>query len=1367
MNRLHHHCYGLPPNHTYTVREPFPSIYESVDKPSVYSKVRKNVSWRCAAITSGIITLILSGVLTYTLYLISLRYNKIDCLSPDCGGHGVCFNGICLCDKGWRGSDCTELESESLRCLPDCSHHGTFNIDTGQCICEPNWSGIDCSKEKCDLNCGSNGFCQSDRCVCNEGWTGFKCDQRLCDQRCLDHGQCNNGTCFCNQGWNGKLCTLEGCPKNCNNRGVCVEQNGEYFCSCNVDWHGSDCSFPVEKECGDKINNENVDCLDPNCSGHGVCVKGRCLCGRGWKGGDCSEIDLELLRCLPDCSRHGSFNIENGQCICEPHWTGVDCSQEKCDLDCGPNGNCQSDRCVCNEGWTGFKCEQRLCDRRCLDHGQCNNGTCFCHQGWNGKLCTLEGCPRNCNNRGACVEQNGEYFCSCNADWYGNDCSVPLEKECGDKIDNDNDGLTDCADSECCSSKDCINNPLCLKSADPLDILLRKQPLSPTASFFQRMQFLIEDDSVQSYAHRKAFNDSQVSVIRGQIISPSGNGLMGVRVGVVNDQYLGIVVSRDAGWFDIMVNGGSAVTLDFRRDPFKPIQRTVFVPWNQIVVIGQITMDSDEIKTPDYHRSSICVEHDYEMMRPTVSGTWKSGFNGVSSVKKMILEEGKIVQENIGIPGTDVNLIYYSHRASGYMSTIDLNLTPERIPLTLRLVHLKISLEGHLFEKVFEAIPHIEYTYSWNRRNVYRQKVYGVSTATVSVGYEYLNCQQVIWEVQTVQVAGHDMVISEVGGWNLDIHHRYNFHEGILQKGDGSTLYLKNLPHTMTTVMGDGQQRPLHCAYCNGLAIEQRLLAPVALTSGPDGSIYVGDFNLIRRITPGGQVTTIVELSASQVAYRYHLTIGPVDGKLYISDPEKHQILRSINNSNPSDPRFNLEVVVGSGVKCLPGDKNLCGDDRPARNARLAYPKGIVINLNGELFIADGTNIRYVDVSGIIHTLIGDHYHKLHWKPFPCTGTTPIQKVNLRWPTELAINPLDNSLHILDDHMILKLTPDLRIRVVAGRPTHCSSVITAQEDPESKKEAENLLGTQVFLETPQSMAFSTNGNLFIAESDSQMINRVRIVTVDGRIVKYAGMDLDCSCMENNCECFNSEVTSAINSKMSAIPSITVTPDGRLYICDQGNLRIRAVHSSLPTLDGDQEYTITSLESLEMYTFNRFGQHLSTKSLITSSSPSSSGSTSNNKKTIYTFSYNVNTSFGKLSSVTDSSGNKIHLFRDYSNLVKSIENSKGGKCSLTMSRTKMLSTITSSDGFTYNFEYNESTGLIKSRLDSIGVNSIFYQYNTYGRLTMAVNPSGESLNSGYSLTLEGVTVKLIKNLYDLKINYNNNNVFKRDKRSLIS
>lgn len=73
-------------------------------------------------------------------------------------------------------------------------------------------------------------------------------------------------------------------------------------------------------------------------------------------------------------------------------------------------------------------------------------------------------------------------------------------------------------------------------------------------------------------------------------------------------------------------------------------------------------------------------------------------------------------------------------------------------------------------------------------------------------------------------------------------------------------MYLKNKPRVLVTTMGDGHQRPMHCHQCDGNAKRQRLLAPVALAAAPDGSLYVGDFNLIRRISLDGHVTTVVEL---------------------------------------------------------------------------------------------------------------------------------------------------------------------------------------------------------------------------------------------------------------------------------------------------------------------------------------------------------------------------------------------------------------------------------------------------------------------------------------------------------------------------
>lgn len=765
-----------------------------------------------------------------------------------------------------------------------------------------------------------------------------------------------------------------------------------------------------------------------------------------------------------------------------------------------------------------------------------------------------------------------------------------------------------------------------------------------------------------------------------------------------------------------MVNGGSAVILHFQREPFRPTQRTVMVPWNEIVVMDKVKMNADEKRTPDY-KSPICIEHDYEAMKPIVVANWKNTpcADKTSSVGgASLLADGQVLHEALSIPGTELSLVYNSSRASGYRSVIELQLTPDRIPAPLRLVHLKIAVEGNLFEKSFEADAFLRYTYAWNRRNVYRQKVFGVANAFVSVGYEYSSCPQVLWESQSVQLPGHDMSISEIGGWNLNIHHRYNFHEGILQKGDGSNVYLKNNPKEMVTIMGDGEQRALHCPYCNGQAKEQRLLAPMALASAPDGSIYVGDFNLIRRLSPDGKVSTILELSASQVAYKYHIAVGPVDGKLYISDPERHQVMRAINAIDPYDATKNVEVVVGTGVKCLPGDKHHCGDGRLGREAKLAYPKGIAMSLNNEMFIADGTNIRMVDASGTIHTLIGDHHHKSYWKPFPCTGTVPIQKVNLRWPSELAINPLDNSLHILDDHMVLKLTQDKRIRIVAGRPTHCSSLITAQENANALKKDGDQLANEVFLETPMSIAFAANGRLFVAESDSQMTNRIRLVA-DGKISRFAGSDNKCSCMDVNCECFNADAALASHSKLSTISSITVSPDGNVIICDQGNLRLRSVISLLPQPSKQLgEYEIISQETMEVYVFNKHGQHAATKSVLTG-------------KFIYNFTYIVNTSFGKLSSVTDSRGNRVQLLRDYSNQVKEIETSQGAKCQLEMSqRTRMLESFILPSSSRTLFQYYTTTGLIKSKTIDAPPTSMSYDYDKNGRLIRAVGQNNEDV-----------------------------------------
>lgn len=85
-------------------------------------------------------------------------------------------------------------------------------------------------------------------------------------------------------------------------------------------------------------------------------------------------------------------------------------------------------------------------------------------------------------------------------------------------------------------------------------------------------------------------------------------------------------------------------------------------------------------------------------------------------------------------------------------------------------------------------------------------------------------------------------------------------HSGILHKGNGENIFISQQPPVIGSIMGNGRRRSISCPSCNGLADGNKLLAPVALACGSDGSLFVGDFNYVRRIFTTGNVTSVLEL---------------------------------------------------------------------------------------------------------------------------------------------------------------------------------------------------------------------------------------------------------------------------------------------------------------------------------------------------------------------------------------------------------------------------------------------------------------------------------------------------------------------------
>jgi autotransporter-associated beta strand protein len=402
-------------------------------------------------------------------------------------------------------------------------------------------------------------------------------------------------------------------------------------------------------------------------------------------------------------------------------------------------------------------------------------------------------------------------------------------------------------------------------------------------------------------------------------------------------------------------------------------------------------------------------------------------------------------------------------------------------------------------------------------------------------------------------------------------------------------LYVCDLDHNIvvkiasgiaTVVAGNG--RAGFSGDGSGPATSASLDRPTGVVFDSSGNMYIADSEnfRIRKVTPGGTMTTFAGCTASPPPTGCDQNVAPVEGvfrtstfispvglaidasnNIYVYDGGYHNRVRKILASNGS-----VHTVAGNGSFGTSGDGGL------AIHASLIGVIGISLDFHNNLYLSDGNRLRKVTAStGIINTIAGpggfgqlshsfvdgsgnvfvtDFYNNVAYKIATNGSVTTVIGTGAYGfsgdggpATSATFKNLVGIAKDTSGNIYVADRFNYRVRKV----TVSTGIInTFAGSGRGNFWGDGGPATSAGINNPEGVAFDSTSNMYIADTFN---NRVRKVTTGGIISTFAGTGI---------AGFSGDGGPATSAKLNEPTSVAVDSNGNVFVSDSVNSVVRKI-----------------------------------------------------------------------------------------------------------------------------------------------------------------------------------------------------------------